>query len=506
MFKQLKLWKKIITVNKRSVVNQSISYLVCVVCALVSPIALSHFIGLVSNGEFSGALLWLGIDLALKILEQLSWHFNYSNFTSLIAPTYMKLQAKMTECALVNSNKEFQENFDFVMANDISTIATFIDKLLLRISNLIKFLVVTGIVIYYSYAIGTIILAVSALGYFILVFYAMQRKKIDKEVFNKEMYASHKLDEINQKKDIIKKYNLQSAVAYESERRFYSYVGSYNKSTKNKSAKDNLLQIYWYIMIAICLAILVYQFRESTISIVVFLAIYNYLLMYSSITRNIFDFKIEAEELGVAIARFNDLTNIESELEKERIEEIKEISIPKMNTRINAKEKFVNVKQGEIVAFKSEKYRWLFSMPPKDFTINGVDISSIDFDRICKVVSYKNEMFDDSIIENLQIIDNDTKRIFVLIQNLGLADFVKALPSGEYTNISDNKDETINFKFNLIRAILSTSKIIFLDIEKIDDADLLMVLKTILVNSEGRTYFLLDKENRVKRKKIINVE
>ena len=506
MIKQLRLWKNIVVLNKRSVVSQSISCLICVICALVCPIALSCFISYVSNGEFSGALLWLGIDLSLKILEQLSWHFNYSNFTGLVAPTYMKLQNKVTECSLSSISKEGQDNFDFIVTNDISTISTFIDKVILRLSNLIKFLVVTIIIIYHSYAIGTIILAVSALGYFILVFYSMQRKKIDKEVFNKEKTASRKLDEINQKKDIIRKYNLEPAVAYECERRFYGFIESYNRLTKNKSAKDNILQIYWHIMIALCLAILVYQFRASMISLVVFLTIYNYLLMYSSITKNIFDFKIEAEELNVALERFNELTNIEREVEKEKIKALKEVSIPKINARINAKEKNIKVVPGDIVAFKSEKYRWLFSSPPKDFTINNLDISSIDFDSICKVVSYNNEMFDDSIIENLQIIDNDNKKIFTLIQNLGLANYINSLPDGEYTNITDCEDETINFKFNLIKAILSTSKIISLDVEKLDDADLVMILKTIMGSREGRIFLVLDKADRVKRKKIINVE
>ena len=196
MFKQLKLWKGVVVLNKRSVIGQLISCLICVVCALVGPIALSFFIGYVSNGEFSGALLWLGIDLSLKVLEQLSWHFNYSNFTGLIAPTFMRLQEKIVNATPGNGKQEGQDNFDFVVSNDVSTIATFIDKLILRISNLLKFFIVTIIVIYYSYTIGTIILAVSALGYFILVFYSLQKKKIDKEMFYKEKYASHKLEEI----------------------------------------------------------------------------------------------------------------------------------------------------------------------------------------------------------------------------------------------------------------------------------------------------------------------
>ena len=92
MLKQFKLWKSLVKINSKNLTIQAISYGVCLICALVSPVALSFFISYISSAEFTLALLWLGIDLAIKLLEQLSWHFNYSNFTRLIAPTYLSLQ------------------------------------------------------------------------------------------------------------------------------------------------------------------------------------------------------------------------------------------------------------------------------------------------------------------------------------------------------------------------------------------------------------------------------
>ena len=97
MFKQLKLWKNIVTLNSKFVLIQATTYVVSVFCAIISPIALSYFISFVSSSEFSLALLWLGIDLAIKLLEQLSWHFNYSNFTP---PSY-KFKLYSTNCSAV---------------------------------------------------------------------------------------------------------------------------------------------------------------------------------------------------------------------------------------------------------------------------------------------------------------------------------------------------------------------------------------------------------------------
>ena len=224
MFKQLKLWKGIVRLNSKSVTIQVISYMVCMICALVGPLALSLFISFISSANFSLALLWLGIDLAIKILEHLSWHFNYSNFTGLIAPTYLYLQEKLTTTALNSGNLKNKEEFDYVVSNDLYTLSAYIDKFIFGIYNLLKAIIITIVIFYYSYAIGTIIVSVAIVGYFIIAFYAGQRKKTTKLLYNKEMSFTKKFDEMQSKKDVIKKYNLENAVIYEEERRLFDYV------------------------------------------------------------------------------------------------------------------------------------------------------------------------------------------------------------------------------------------------------------------------------------------
>ena len=506
MFKQFKEWKRIVILNPRSVTIQVVTCIVSVVCALLSPLALSHFISYISSGVFNLAFLWLAIDLALKLLEQLSWHFNYSNYTKLIAPTYLSLQERLTLVALEPLPRDKNFELDYVISNDLYVISNFIDRLILRLCNLIKLIAVSAVIFYYSYAIGTIILVVSILGFFILSFYTSQNKKITKSLYQKEKSVTKKFDEIQAKRDVIKKYNLENAVAYEERRRLSSYVRGYQSTTKSRSVKDNLLQIYWYIMVAVCIAILVYEFRKASLTLTIFLTLYNYLLMYSKITENLFDFKIETGELAVSLERFQSVLNVDGEKEKQVLTEVKDISLPRVNARSNAKDKNVKIPCGNVAVFRSSAYQKFFKLPAKDFQINGIDISEIDFNKVCKMVSYDNEMFDDSIIENMQIISADIKKISSLLQLVGLAKYIDNLPEKEYTNIVDSSDESINFKFNLVRAILSDAKIIFLDLSKLADDDLPSIMKTVIPVKNNRIFLILDEAGRINRKKILIVE
>ena len=171
MFKQLKLWKGIVRLNSKNVTVQTISYVICLLCALVGPLALSLFISYVSSSNFTLALLWLGIDVAIKILEHLSWHFNYSNYTGLIAPTYLHMQEKLAMTALNGVKSNNKEEFNYVLSNDLYTISSYIDKFIFGLSNLLKAFIITFVIFYYSYAIGTIIVVAAILGYFIISFY-----------------------------------------------------------------------------------------------------------------------------------------------------------------------------------------------------------------------------------------------------------------------------------------------------------------------------------------------
>lgn len=506
MLKQLKAWRSLIRVNAKSIFVSTITSVICVACSLTSPIALSNFIGQISEHSFTLALIWLGIDLMLKLLEQLSWHFNYSNFVKLIGPTYMHLQQSLTLTALKPIDNDKKNTLDYVIGNDLYTISSYIDKLIIRLGGLLKLVTVSVVIFLYSYSIGTIILAVSVLGYFILSFYMTQKKKTTKRLYTEEKSVTEKFNEIFNKKDVIKKYNLENAVIFEENRRLYNYVESYSDSTKKRSIKDNLLQIYWYTMLAVMFAILVYEYKQASLTLTIFLAIYNYLLMYSKITENVFDLKLETVELGLAIERYNDIINIESEEKKESITKLTHVQIEKINPRANAKEKHLLFKPDEVVVLKDPAYKKYFTLPPSGIAINNISIEHLDYDQICKIVTQSNEMFDDTIIENLQIISCDLKRISNLITLIGLTKFINSLEDKEYTNIIDNTDPEIHLKFNLVRAILSDAKVIFLPLDDLSDDCIGDIMKTITATRNGRVYILLDEKNRINRKKLTIVE
>lgn len=305
-------WKKLCIVRKSELLVSIFSQVIILICSIVEPIALSSFIESASIHSTALAVIWVFINLGLVIIEHISWHINYANYTRLITPTYISLQKRVTKAVLnAGSHSVDKTKLDYCINNDIFGIATFLDSLILRLASFLKFLIMLVIIFVYSYTIGAMLVVMSAVGFSLLLMYNKLKKTNGWVLRKNEINADKKTQEILNLSEVIKKYNLENPVLFEQERRLLGYVNSYNTLYTKKSIKDNFIQIYWYTMLSVVFLVSFFEFNTLSMSLAVFLLIIDYSSSFVKLTESAFDFTIEISDLEEKLNRTQDILKLE---------------------------------------------------------------------------------------------------------------------------------------------------------------------------------------------------
>ena len=308
-----------------------------------------------------------------------------------------------------------------------------------------------------------------------------------------EMASARKTDEIINMADVINKYNLNSPVLLEQERRLKGYVNSYNTLYSKRSLKDNFILIYWYTMLSIVFMVCYFEFNNLVLSLSVFLVLIDYSTSFVKLTENAFDFTIEITELEEKVKRVNDYLCLSKKADtrtppcnndgtvadsKQRVvgEQYKNdskaiflLTYTKVGTQ-NGKNKFTQeFTIGKIYIFQDVFFSDLFyeNKSPK------IKIMADDelYENIYQLpnlleVTDKNEMFNDNCLQNLQIIKNDTDLIFDITKTLGLDEILNNLSQEEQQFANRISNEATIILLNIVRALLSDAQIVCI---KIDD-------------------------------------
>ncbi len=512
MFKTLKFWRKLVVVKKSIVWVSILSNLVAIGCSLCEPIAFSYFINFATEHNTALGLLWLGINLLLVGLDNLAWHINYSNYTNLIGDTYISLQSRVFAKVLLsntseNNNLNTEVNstadpanskaheqvkpqlLDYVINSDIFGVSTFADTLIMRLSGFLKMLIMLVVIFFYSFTIGAITTITCVIGFALMALYGKQKTIANLKFEEAEMNASLKADEIINKSDIIKKYNLEAPVLFEQERRLKNYVNSYNNLTTKKSVKDNYLQIYWYAMLTVILVIALFEFNNLMLSLAVFLVLIDYCSKFIKITENAFNFKLELNDLKAKLKRLapfliddNTITNT-----IKKAQQINELEIlgnfkenGKRTTRLVAK-------LGEILIFKNDKYFSLFESL-NETNVNFNDGKTPFNLKDIKVVNSNNEMLNDTALKNLLVLSANNQLIKDLASNLNIEEFLNE-------NVSKNSSEELHFLFNLCKAILVDDSIVFVNLEPHLNEYKNEIIKTIKKYKKDKIFVIFDYGN-----------
>ena len=496
MLKLLKKWKSLTIIPRKELIVGIITNVICLFCAVVEPIALSSFISNATIHATGLALLWLAINLGVVIIEHISWHINYGNYTYLISPTYKTLQEKITSAMLYNNGENVdKQKLSYCINTDIFGIATFVDTIIIRACGILKFLIILIIIFVYSYVVGVLLVIMSAIGYLLLLFYNKSRIKTSIETQTQEIATARKTNEIIDMASIIKKYDLESPVLLEQERRLKGYVNSYNNLYTKKSIKDNFIQIYWYAMLTVVFVVCLFEYNALVLHLSVFLVLIDYSVAFIKLTENAFDFTIEITELEDKIKRTEEFINFakasEVNVEKTAGESQNEqlvISSNKVFKMQAGSKKKLMLEPTKIMLFHSVKYyKLFFDEKQSDYKIlySNQEYNALKQIPESMLVTCENEMFADTILQNLQIINNDEIKIDKILKEFGISDVVAEIDSKPNNYANTIEDKTLNFLLNLTRGLLSDSKILILQLEDgcvVKSKDLIKSIKNLIEN------------------------
>ena len=497
MIKTLKEWKKLVVTENRLMAVSVLTNVVILVCAITEPIALSSFISNASVHSTTLALIWLAINLGLIIMEHIAWHINYSNYTGLISGTYISLQRKVSESVLLTKEKKVDNvKLDYCINSDIFGVATFLDTIILRTASLIKFIVLLVIIFCYSYVVGVMLVIMSAVGYSLLLMYNHTKQKSSSIMQANEMATARKTDEIINMSDVINKYNLNSPVLLEQERRLKGYVNSYNTLYSKRSIKDNFIQIYWYTMLSVVFMVCYFEFNNLVLPLSIFLVLIDYSTSFVKLTENAFDFTIEISELDEKVKRINEFLNCGNQDQKAdtsvTLSDPQDVKSTEEDTTFNTKSnsppsiiltisseknfllndtstKKIELELNKIYVFQDKKYAEIFNADRIDkFKLikNGKQLDSLNLVEKFMPVTNENEMFKDNIIENLQIIQNDEEKITKILNSLGAEKLIDSLPQDQIDFASNIENKVLLTLLNITRAVLSDAEIVYIKMEE----------------------------------------
>lgn len=603
MKKLLQNWKKLCIVEGNVLAVSILTQVVIIICSIVEPVALSSFIESASIHSTALAVIWLFINLGLVIIEHISWHINYSNYTKLISPTYINLQSRITKATLVAS-KDMIDNakLNYCINSDIFGIATFLDSLILRLASFIKFLVILIIIFAYSYTVGVMLVVMSAVGFSLLMMYNKLKKRSGIVLRENEISADKKTHEIIEMGEVVKKYNLENPILLEQERRLVGYVNSYNNLYTKKSIKDNFIQIYWYTMLSVIFLVCYFEFNALAMSLAVFLILIDYSSTFVKLTENAFDFTIEIADLEEKVNRTYEILEFERNSQKEESFQSVETSVisdfdgdktsrnvkslfkksakngknfpqsmqnghddeileDKEVRRLNSfsgdglknlnpqrEGKSVNnfqnkntlqnidsVERNKLLTIESQKTFYLAGLGCKKMKLTPsnvyifqsdksrmifcetgenklkIEYGGSEYSSIYKIpelllVKNQNEMFADSIIENLQIIKNDVELITAITESLGIDEMLNGLDDGVRKRANKIKDEKVIILLNIVRAILSDAEIVYfkMDAELFDFGK--NIIKTFCKFGKNKLVLVYDPAKMLSGKKGIFVE
>lgn len=452
----LRSWRKLCIVGKSELLISIFTQVIILICSIVEPIALSSFIESASIRSSALAIIWVFINLGLIIIEHISWHINYANYTRLITPTYLNLQKRVTK-AVLNAGilSVDKTKLDYCINSDIFGIATFLDSLILRLASFFKFLIMLIIIFVYSYTIGAMLVVMSAVGFSLLLMYNKLKKTNGVILRKNEINADKKTQEILNLGEVIKKYNLENPVLFEQERRLLGYCNSYNTLYTKKSIKDNFIQIYWYTMLSVIFLVSYFEFNTLSMSLTVFLIIIDYSSSFVKLTESAFDFTIEISDLEEKLNRTQDILKLE-ETTPSANQDIKnedKISANKNETEGKSK----NINAGDLEASKKDDVLKQNNAPAKE-NYNNINRRISPTDNDCDSINegnfgsvgtgdvMKDENFNPLKNSKKQKSENTPKE-----QNIGNVKGHKNSTECFVNNVKENKfptKETKNLKGN----------------------------------------------------------
>ena len=447
--------------------------LVPAILSVWTPVLVSRTITAITVYDFNQAIHQTVLGFGIVVVSAISYFFYHLVSKKINKEIILNYQTYVYYN--VKNNKQIK-SINLTTIKDISSCVDFNKNLIYKSCFFIKSVIILSIIFYYSYVLALSIIAVSLISFTLL---KLTDKKIQYKTMELSKYELASLDLFNSicsGENAEQNYNLECAL----KDKYFEYVGENIKTTNSisflYSINNNFISLILKLAVFFATIFLIGRVRATELTLSVYLILTPYLTSSAENLISFFDIFTDLSLMENTLKHFESLKYISSPPPDKPIE-INSYNLYFYNVSTYGKNKLedVNIKIGykDMVCFVGDedyKLDEIFSVLSKKSTVSsgcvfldGKNISDFDnlsYNKFVAFVTGNEQFFNISIYENLYLVCPSRTKIFQTIKTLKLTDFINSFDNKINTIIDSNTSQKQRFFLGLVRAYLSSAKII----------------------------------------------
>ena len=486
----IKNYYNLIESDKNKLIPYYFIYFLNIIIELIIPTYVAKITESLTNSLIIVALASIINYSILKILNNLLGYADKYIYQRFFRDNYITIYKKIVK-KIYHFDEEYKKKISTgkiinSLTSDIINIGEMADNILKVILNILKSIVV----IFYFFRIN-IYLALIIIGVDVIYiirsnylnnksikYSKEQRKENDKLIglINQTLLGLKDIQTLNITNTIDDKYNY----IYED------WKNAYDNKKKYERYRQNILKCFLIIIKSIVYFTCVYLMINNKITIGIMLIIISYFDSLFSASENIMDASQSIKDQNISVNRIKEILEYNTIKEKNLKEiknikgiiEFKNIDFSYSNEKLLQNLNFV-IRPNRITAITGtngtgkttivDLILRLHSPTKGEILLDNIDVKEIDKNSYLKEISVLNQesyLFNLSIRENFNLVENDIKKQEEMCKLTGIDKFIKILPKGYDTIIDENSHNISGGQkrlLSLTRTLLKEAKILILD-------------------------------------------
>ena len=497
----IKNYYKLIEEDKKKLIPYYFIYLLNIIIELIIPIYSAKIIENITNSLFVATLASIINYSLLKILRNILGYFDKYTYQRFFKDNYITIFQKIVK-KIYSLNEEDRSKISTgrivnSLISDVINIGEMADNILNIALNILKSIIVTFYFFKTNVFLALFIITIN-------VIYTKRSNYLSNKsikYFKEQIREKDKLiGLINQTLQGLK--DIQTLNFFESMDDKYNYIykswkNAYRNKKKYERYRQTILKCFLIIIKLVIYFACVYLMTNNKITIGIMLIIISYFDSLFLASENIMEASQSIKEQNVSVNRIKEIleyNNIKEE-KLEKIEnvngliEFKNVTFSYNNEKLLEDLNFV-IKPNKITVITGTNgagkttivnlIMRLYNPTNGEILLDNINIQNIDKTSYYKEISVLNQdsyLFNLSIRENFDLIDNNTKKQEEICKFTGIDEFIETLPNKYDTIIDENSNNISGGQkrlLSLTRTLLKDGKILIfdeatssLDVEKI---------------------------------------
>lgn len=486
----IKDYYNLIESDKNKLIPYYFIYFLNIIIELIIPIYIAKITESLTNSLIIVALASIINYSILKILNNLLGYSDKYIYQRFFRDNYITIYKKIVK-KIYNFDEEHKKKISTgkiinSLTSDIVNIGEMADNFLKATLNILKSIVVIIYFFRINIFFALIIIGVDLI-YIIrsnylnnksIKYSKEQRKENDKLIglVNQTLLGLKDIQTLNITNTMDDKYNYI----------YKDWKKAYDNRKKYERYRQNILKCFLIIIKSIVYFTCVYLMINNKITIGIILIIISYFDSLFSASENIMDASQSIKDQNISVNRIKEILEYNTIKEKNLKEiknikgiiEFKNIDFSYSNEKLLQNLNFI-IRPNRITAITGtngtgkttivDLILRLHSPTKGEILLDNINVKEIDKNSYLKEISVLNQesyLFNLSIRENFNLVENDIKKQEEMCKLTGIDKFIKTLPKGYDTIIDENSHNISGGQkrlLSLTRTLLKDAKILIFD-------------------------------------------